>query len=527
MLSLIMSSPKSFYITTAIDYTNAAPHLGHAYEKVLADVIARWKRFYGVPCHFLTGVDQHGQKVQMAAAKEGLTPAEYARRETAKFRELWEVLGLSNDGWVETTHEAHKRVVQFCLSKLHAEGELYKAVYNGFYSVRQEQFLTDKERGPDGNFGPEWGEVVELEESNWYFPLAKHRDWLVNLLKSREVVFPAFRQQELLNAAERISGDLCISRPKERLSWGIELPFDTDFVTYVWFDALINYISWAGFESGGNKDLPDFSRLWPANAHLIGKDILIPAHGIYWLIMLHAIGFTDDEMPGLLVHGFWGMDGAKLSKSSGVVIDPRQLAEKFSPEALRYYLMRDIATGQDADFNLDRLIGRYNSDLANDIGNLVNRALSMTKRYRDGIVPPPRNTGIGAELETAAAALCPAFVEQMEKYQIHAALDLISGFASLCNGFVERTAPWKLAKDPEKASELDDVLRSLVESIRLIAILLAPILPTSSAAILRQAGLDPELETVFSRAKWGLLPKNLKVEAPTPVFPRIESESKE
>lgn len=522
---------KSFYITTAIDYTNAAPHLGHAYEKVLADTLIRWRRLRGIPSYFLTGVDQHGQKVQMAAQREGIEPAAYAARETAKFKALWQTLGLSNDGWAETTHPAHKRVVQGCLAKLHAAGELYKASYTGFYSVRQEQFLTDKERLPDGTFGPEWGQVVELVEENWYFPLAKHRDWLVSLLKTRSLVFPDFRQQELLNAAEKISGDLCISRPKERLSWGIPLPFDENYVTYVWFDALINYISFAGYrplgESGPEfEGLPDFAALWPADFHIIGKDILIPAHGIYWLIMLHALGFSDDQMPRFLVHGFWNMGGARMSKSTGNTADPAVLAAQYSPEALRYYLMRDIATGQDADFSAERLIARYNADLANDLGNLVNRTLSMANRYRGGVIqPPPPGFPLTAELAAAAAALPGRVAAQMETSQVHAALEAIGEFVTRCNGFIETAAPWKLAKDPapETAAALDATLGLLADAIRLLAILISPVLPRPAEEILSQLGLDPAAELRFDRAKPGLLPPGHRVGSPRPVFPRIET----
>ncbi len=522
---------KSFFITTAIDYTNAAPHLGHAYEKVLADTLVRWRRLCGVPAYFLTGVDQHGQKVQMAAQREGIEPSTYAARETAKFLALWETLGLSNDGWAETTHPAHKRVVQGCLQKLYSQGELYKASYSGFYSVRQEQFLTDKDRLPDGTFGTEWGQVVELAEDNWYFPLTKHKDWLVRLLKSRQLVFPDFRQQELLNAAEKISCDLCISRPRERLSWGIPLPFDENYVTYVWFDALINYISFAGYrpmgETGAEFDgLPTFNSLWPADFHLIGKDILIPAHGIYWLIMLHALGFTDEQMPGFLVHGFWNMGGARMSKSTGNIADPATLATQYSPDALRYYLMRDIATGQDADFNAERLILRYNADLANDLGNLVNRTLSMANRYRAGILQPTsKNLPFTSELAKAIVALPERVATEMERHHVHAALEAINELVTRCNGFIEIAAPWKLAKDPspEASSNLDATLGLLTDAIRILAILISPVLPRPAAEIISQLGLEPSKELVFQRAKLGLLPEGHRVGTPRPVFPRIES----
>src|SRR6266581_2347834 len=402
LLSREMS--KTFFITTAIDYTNSPPHIGHAYEKVLADVIARYHRLKGDKVFFLTGVDQHGQKVQQSAAKAGIPPSEFVKGITQKFIDLWKKLDVQYDEWAETTSDRHKKVVQGILQRLFDEGQIYKDKQSGYYSVRQEQFLTDKERGSDGQFGPEWGEIEFREEENYYFKLSQHKDWLLRYLDNRaDAVIPDFRQKELRNAVEKLSGDLCISRPKSRLDWGIELPFDKDFVTYVWFDALTNYISFAGYdpslstfnsvkERGSNGALRSqpstFRDKWPA-LQIIGKDILIPAHGIYWLIMLHAIGFPDDQMPQLLVHGWWNLGGAKMSKSAGNIVDPAMLVEKYGAEAVRYYLMSDIATGKDADFSDDRLVTRYNADLANSLGNLLNRTLTMAEKYCNGIVHVP------------------------------------------------------------------------------------------------------------------------------------------
>ena len=392
----------TFYITTAIDYTNSAPHIGHAYEKLLADVIARYERSKGKAVYFLTGVDQHGQKVQQSAEKEGLTPQAFADGNTEHFVELWRLLGVRYDGWAATTDPRHKAVVQSILTKLHDEGQLYKATHTGFYSVRQEQFLTDKERNEEGEFGPEWGEVVELEEENWYFKLSEHVAWLKEYVRTHEnFVFPDFRAKELINALDRADAvDLCITRPKSRLEWGIEIPFDPDFVNYVWFDALINYISFAGYlkdeVNASDGTLPDFASLWPANVHLIGKDIMVPSHAVYWPIMLHALGFPDEAMPQLVVHGFWNdKRGEKLSKSEGNVIDPVARAERFTSDGLRYYLMASIATGQDADFNDERIEQIYATDLANGIGNLLNRSLNMAKQR-----PLKQDSGYDDELES-------------------------------------------------------------------------------------------------------------------------------
>ena len=381
---------EKFYITTAIDYTNSPPHIGHAYEKILADVLARYHRLKGDEVFFLTGVDQHGQKVQQSAEKAGVSPEEFVRQITEKFQALWKKLDVRYDRWAATTDPLHKKCVQGMLQRLYDEGQIYKDKQAGYYSVRQEQFLTDKERGPDGEFGAEWGQVEHREEENYYFKLSDHKEWLLGFLRSHpDFVTPSFRQTELVNAVEKLSGDLCISRPKSRLSWGIELPFDPDFVNYVWFDALSNYISFIGYDAA-IKDFDaqpnEFRKWWPA-LHVVGKDIMIPAHGIYWPIMLHALGFPDEQMPKLLVHGWWNISGAKMSKSLGNVVDPDVLADKYGVEALRYYLMSDIVTGKDADFSEERLIGRYNSELANSLGNLLNRTLNMVQRYRDGKLP--------------------------------------------------------------------------------------------------------------------------------------------
>jgi methionyl-tRNA synthetase len=514
---------KTFYITTAIDYTNAAPHIGHAYEKILADVLARFHRLKGGPVYFLTGVDQHGQKVQQAAQKAGLEPAQYAREVTGKFTALWEKLGLSYDGWAATTDPRHAQCVQRILQRLHDDGQLYKAAYSGFYSVRQEQFLTDKERGPDGNFGPEWGEVVELTEENWYFKLSVHRDWLVGFVESHPgFVVPGFRHTELLNAVKKVGGDLSISRPRERLAWGIPLPFDDTCVTYVWFDALINYISFAGYLAEAGAGLPCFADLWPADLHVIGKDILVPAHGIYWPIMLHALGFTDDQIPRLLVHGYVNIAGAKMSKSLGNSVDPDALADKYGPEALRYYLMRDCTMGQDMDFAEERLVTRFNTDLAKGLGNLLNRTLSMAARYRSGIlIRAACDDAALSEIEQWAAATVETFSARMDECQIHLALEAISAFATRCDQLVETTAPWKLAKDPAQAARLDAVLYTLAESLRILAILAAPVLPRASAAILAQ--LNVSSAQLLGDATWGGLADQHQLSQPVPVFPLIEA----
>jgi methionyl-tRNA synthetase len=514
---------KTFSITTAIDYTNAAPHIGHAYEKILADVLARYHRLKGEPVFFLTGVDQHGQKVQQSAQKQGIEPAEFAQAVTTKFVALWEKLGLSHDAWAATTDPLHKGVVQKILQQLFDAGEIYKAAHSGFYSVRQEQFLTDKERGPDGEFGPEWGEVNEITEENYYFRLAKHRDWLLGYINSHpDYVTPSFRQAELRNAVERLSGDLCISRPKARLEWGIELPFDAGYVTYVWFDALINYISFAGYWNGSEPRNAEFESRWPA-LHVIGKDIIIPAHGVYWPIMLHAAGFTDAEIPPLLVHGYINIAGAKMSKSLGNIVDPAVLAEKYSPGALRYYLMRETATGQDMEFAEERLVSRYNTDLANDLGNLLNRTLNMAQRYREGVLKRPV---ADTPWLTEGRAIVEQYVAKMDQFLVHAALEAAMGLAAKCNAYIEAQAPWKLAKDPAHAGQLDEVLYHLAESLRLLSILIAPVLPDAACGMAAQLNIAPDAPLSAALDPAAALADGHILGKPTPLFPRIEAEAK-
>jgi methionyl-tRNA synthetase len=533
---------KTFFITTAIDYTNSAPHIGHAYEKVLADVIARYHRLKGEKVFFLTGVDQHGQKVQQSAAKEGVPPAEFVKGITQQFVDLWKKLDVKYDAWAETIDPRHKKVVQGMLQRLFDEGQIYKDKQAGHYSIRQEQFLTDKERGADGEFGPEWGQVEFREEENYYFKLSQHKDWLLRYIDNRkDAVIPDFRQTELRNAVEKLTGDLCISRPKSRLDWGIELPFDKDFVNYVWFDALSNYISFAGYDPKIDKyesQPKEFRDKWPA-LQIIGKDILIPAHGIYWLIILHALGFPDEAMPQLLVHGWWNLGGAKMSKSAGNIVDPFALIEKYGAEALRYYLISDIAPGKDADFSEERLIERYNSDLANSIGNLLNRSFNMAQQYRAGVLSHKTEffSPGGGPLELPDLLDAPKFnlaipidryAEALAQNDVARGAAAAIGISVFCNGFIERYQPWKLSKDPSKGAVLDGVLYQLAESLRVIAILISPILPKAANGIFDQLNWRMELsgkEERFSLAdaEWGKLPDGHVVGKPVPLFPRIET----
>jgi methionyl-tRNA synthetase len=524
--------PKTFFITTAIDYTNSAPHIGHAYEKILADVIARYRRLKGDDVFFLTGVDQHGQKVQQSAAKEGVPADEFVKNTTRKFVDLWEKLDVKYDAWAETIDPRHERVVQGILQRLFDQGQIYKEKQAGYYSVRQEQFLTDKERDASGEFGPEWGQVEFREEENYYFKLGQYKDWLLGYLREHsDCITPSFRQTELINAVEKISGDLCISRPKSRLAWGIDLPFDSDFVTYVWFDALTNYISFVDYEpaiSTFNLQPSSFREKWPA-LQIIGKDILIPAHGIYWMIMLKAVDFPDETMPKFLVHGWWNLGGAKMSKSAGNIVDPFALTEKYGPEALRYYLMRDIATGNDADFAEERLVTRYDTELANSLGNLLNRTLTMVAKYRDEKLRPAQGDGsVGETLQVITKSKTEESIAAMDAAQIASALDKALEIVIRSNVAIETAAPWKMVKDPAKGDHLDLLLYSLGESIRIVAILISPVLPKAAHGIFDQLNWKMDLSGKEERfrledAKWGGLPNGHVVGKPVPLFPRIET----
>jgi methionyl-tRNA synthetase len=583
----------SFFITTAIDYTNGAPHIGHAYEKVLADVLARYHRLKGEDVFYLTGVDQHGQKVQQSAEKVGIEPQEYVDGITKKFSALWEKLDVKYDAWAATTDPLHKECVRANLQKLWddkdpATGQsrwIYKKSQRGFYSVRQEQFLTDKERGPDGQFGPEWGVVEERDEENFYFRLTQDpatglpgwdpKQWLLDFIDKRSAdgkpfVVPDFRVSELRNAVEKLEGDLCISRPASRLKWGIPFPesFGAGFVTFVWFDALVNYITFApghdphygertakapgrqeeeNAENLGALASWRFNDFWPP-LHVIGKDILIPAHGIYWPIMLKALGFTDEEMPTLLVHGWWNIRGKggeseKMSKSLGNVVDPDLLADKYGPEALRYYLMSDIATGRDADFSEERLIGAYNTDLANSLGNLLNRSLSMAAKYRESLLTKADDTesmlsltdpveDSSINLVQLCARQVTRFNETLEIHETDKAIKHAGLLGTYGNLLVEKAAPWKLIKDEKAgnqsaAKHLDAVLYHLAESLRIIAILISPVLPNAAHGIfdqlnwkLDEAGKDTRFR--LADAVWGGLPDGHILGKPVPLFPRIE-----
>ena len=513
---------KTYYITTAIYYVNGEAHLGHAYETVISDVIARIHRALGEDVFFLTGLDEHGQKVQQAAIAEKMEPQEYCDKLAVTWRQLFETLGISHDDFVRTSDKRHKEVVQRILEKLQAEGHFYKEVYKGFYSTSGETFLTEKDRLPDGSFDPVYGKVVELEEENYYFKLKGQQLWLIDYIKKNpDFVQPSNRRNEVLGFLENNElEDLCISRPKARLSWGIPIPFDDRYVTYVWFDALVNYISipsahndptvapvFPTTEPSSSSARP----LWPADVHVIGKDIL-KFHAVYWPIMLKAMGLPLPRQ--VLVHGWWQKNGQKMSKSTGVVVDPAAVVAEWGLDAFRYYVVRELDIGPDGNWTDEGFAARYQAELANGLGNLVNRSISMLVRYRDGVVPAQSK-----ELMEETEAAGNKARSQMEKHELQDALQTIWALITRANQYVDQTAPFKIAKDPAQSGRLDEVLYNLCEVCRIIAVLLYPFLPGTAERIYGQLGLTGAPDRLSALA-WGGLSPGHKVGTPAPLFPR-------
>jgi len=513
---------KRFYITTAIDYVNGQPHLGHAYEKIVTDVIARSRRCLGQEVFFLTGLDEHGQKVQQAAQAEGKTPQAYCDQLAADWQAFAKKLELTNDDFVRTTDPRHKAIVQASLTRVFQAGQIYKQTYSGFYSTKEETFLTNKDRRPDGTFDPAYGEVIELKEDNYFFKLGEQQQWLIDYIeKNPSFIQPDHRRNEVLGFLKNNTlEDLCISRPAARLNWGIPLPFDKDYVTYVWFDALVNYISIPAAQGdpvvlSALKPQPSTLNsqlsLWPADIHVIGKDI-VKFHAVYWPIMLKAMGLPLPKQ--ILVHGWWQKDGTKISKSTGNVVDPVAVIDEWGLDAFRFYVLRELDIGPDGNWTDAGFKARYQAELANGLGNLINRSLSMLKRYRAGVVPAKHD-----ELAADAAKAADETRALLKQCQLQAALQSIWGLVTRANQYVDQTRPFSLAKDPAQAKRLDEVLYNLTETCRVLAVLLWPFLPATAVKIYAQLGLTGtpgELDA----AAWGGLAAGHQTGEPAPLFPR-------
>ncbi len=497
-----------FYITTPIYYVNDVPHIGHAYTTIAADVLARYHRLRGNDVFFLTGTDEHGQKVKQAADKRGVPPQQHVDELVVRFQDLWKRIDISNDDFVRTTQKRHTAIVQEVLTRLRDRGELYQQTYQGWYCLPDERFWTDEEV-VDGKC-PDCGRPVErLAEPNYFFRMGRYRQRLIDHIKANpDFIRPDSRRNEVLGFLAQPLNDLCISRPKARLPWGVPFPFDETFVTYVWVDALVNYISIPGYVADETR----FARWWPASVHLVGKDILT-THAVYWSTLLMAL---DLPLPKtIFAHGWWTVNGEKMSKSLGNVVDPGAMVEEFGVDPFRYFLLREVPFGQDGDFSRSAFIGRYNSDLANDLGNLVSRTLTMIERYSGGLVP---SQGPDDGFEELVAAASREVANSLDQFQFHRALQEIWVVIDRANRYIETSAPWNLAKDPAQRVSLDDVLYVLAESLRHVARLISPFMPNTAQAIAQSLGLSQIPN--HGPATWGFLQKGQSISKIPALFPR-------
>ena len=473
----------NFYLTTPIYYVNDRPHIGHAYTTILADVLARYHRSLGEETFFLTGTDEHGQKVERAAKARGEEPIKHCDETVKRFQELWTRLGITNDRFIRTTQEFHMTVVRKVLQDLYDRGEIYRAEYTGWYCVGDERFFTEKDL-KDGKC-PECGrDVTEIKESNYFFRMGKHREWLIDYIQTHpDFIQPAFRANETLGFLKKELGDLCISRPKSRLAWGIELPFDPDYVCYVWFDALLNYVSGVGYL----QDDATFEKWWPASYHLIGKDILT-THTVYWPTMLHAMGLPLPKT--VFAHGWWLTGNTKMSKSLGNVVNPMDMIDKAGVDAFRYFLLAEMAPGSDANFSEESFIARYNSDLANDLGNLLSRVVKLTLRSTGGVIPKPgKATEAEAALEKAVADAVTTMESTLREMKLDQGIAAVMGAVRAGNRYLEQRAPWTLAKNGD-TDALNTVLFHAADALRKVAVLLAPVMPEKMAELRAALGYD-------------------------------------
>ena len=494
---------KTFYLTTPIYYVNDKPHIGHAYTTILADVLTRFHRNSGEDVFFLTGLDEHGQKVQQAAEKHGVDPQKHCNEMAPRFLKLWENLHIQNDDFIRTTEKRHVDVVQHILQKVYDKGDIYEDEYEGLYSVSEERFITKKEADSG-----EFRDIKELKEKNYFFKMSNYQQALIDHIKNNsDFIQPKHRKNEVLGFLKQPLEDLCISRPKSRLGWGIELPFDSDYVTYVWFDALINYITAPGY----NVNEENFNKYWPANYHLIGKDILT-THSVYWPTMLMSANIPLPQ--AIFAHGWWLIGESKMSKSLGNVVDPLGLIEEYGVDPVRYYLMREMVLGQDASFTIESFIKRYNSDLANDFGNLLSRISNLLKKFFDSRIPQDEDDSAeGLDVKSKAVETVAIVREKIEVMRVNEAIEIILQFVRSINKYIETKAPWKLAKEePEIAGK---VLFTAAEALRVSAILLSPIMPNRTQIVLETLGATE------SGLDWGGLTSGIEVKLHDPLFPRI------
>ncbi|MFY9604524.1 MAG: methionine--tRNA ligase [bacterium] len=510
----------TFYITTPIYYPSDKLHIGHAYTTVAADAIARYKRQTGYDVMFLTGSDEHGQKIQRIAEENGVTPKEYVGKIVAGFKKLWKLLHITNDDFIRTTEERHTKSVQKIFQELYDRGDIYKSEYEGWYCVPCETFWTERQVA-EGSTCPDCGRPVELvKEESYFFRLSKYEDrWLQFIEENPDFIQPASRRNEMISFVKSGLEDLCVSRTT--FNWGIQVPMDPKHVIYVWIDALANYITALGY---GSEDDSKYQRYWPADLHLVGKEI-VRFHTIIWPIMLMALDLPIPKK--VFGHGWLILESGKMSKSKGNVVDPVVLIDKYGVDAIRYYLLREISFGADGFYSEEALIRRINADLANDLGNLLHRTLTMIEKYFGGVVPEPGPAEeIDKDLQAVVAAVPREVQEVMEKLELSNALAAIWKLVGRANKYIDETTPWILAREEASRPRLQTVLYNLAEALRIIAILLVPYLPTVPEKIWGQLGLGQGVREVpwQEAEKWGGLAPGTRVQRGEPIFPRIDPE---
>ncbi len=514
-----MTSPK-FYVTTPIYYVNDRPHIGHAYTTVLADVLARYHRMMQVPTYFLTGTDEHGQKVQEAAAASGKDPQQHCDDYVVRFKEMWEKLEITHDDFIRTTEERHRRIVRSILDHLYKQGEIYKAAYEGWYCVPCERFFTAKDLGEAETCPQCERELQTLAEENYFFRMSAYQDWLIDYIENNpDFIKPEHRRQETLGFLRKPLSDLCISRPKSRMSWGIELPFAPDYVTYVWFDALVNYISAVGYGTSPNF----FNKWWPADYHLVGKDILT-THTVYWPTMLKAMGLPMPRT--VFAHGWWLVGRDKMSKSRGNVVNPMDMVDEFGVDAFRYFVMAEMRLGQDASFTDDIFRERYNADLANNLGNMASRVIKMLRRHAEGNIPacPNDQDAEAEELRKKAVEAVQAMSGYVESLNLDRAISHVMEVLHAGNRYFEHKVPWELAKKGE-TEKLHAVLYNAAECLRIAAGLLYPVMPQRMFTLRKALGLsdDEAADAVLGHLEqWGALPSGRPVQDSGVLFPRAD-----
>ena len=517
-----MHEKKPFYITTPIYYPSAKLHIGHAYCTTIADAIARFHRLEGDDVFFLTGSDEHGLKIQQKAEEAGVTPIEYTDKIVAGFQNLWKRLSISNDDFIRTTQKRHERVVQEIFRRIYAKGDIYKGEYKGLYCTPCESYWTEHQLDENGCCPDCHRPVQEVAEEAYFFKMSKYQDRVLQYIEEHpDFIQPVSRRNEMINFIKQGLDDLCISRTS--FNWGIPVPIDPKHVIYVWFDALTNYLTPIGYLDDPEK----FHKYWPADLHLVGKEI-VRFHTIIWPCILMAL---DLPLPKKVYgHGWLIVDGDKMSKSKGNVVDPIGLIDEFGADAIRYFLLREINLGQDGNFSRDALIGRINSDLANDLGNLLHRTLSMTLKFQDGVVlAPAGESDVDRALKAEARETVAFFEKNMEDMQLSLTIKKVWAFISRANKYIDETAPWALAKDPAKKQELANVLYNLTEALRVISVLISPFMPTTAVRIWHQLGLAQDFASVRTEdiEQWGGVPAGLHVGTPEQLFPRIEVEKEE